>query len=241
MGRLWLSLLVGIAGERLHTMTCDGFMGCNLKDIAPAQQTNSKSWRQAWASTPFSRRSSSSRCATVRPGRRHALRDANGNPVSPSWAHTRTAVAGDGHQTRLRLRRYVTELKADEMAARQARRLEAEAITRRRSPREDCAGPENGGPYQHYSPQMVKGANAARSHGRPVVAAEAKPSRRDGRQGQRCGRYQDWDALLYGSPVLVHYGRRRQAPGVVRAQSIDLDELLETNDQAENNWWIWPS
>ena len=55
---------------------------------------------------------------------------------------------------------------------------------------------------------------------------------------------QDWDAPLYGSPVLVRnlmddgakrYGR------VVHAQSIDLGKMLASNELTENNWWTSPS
>ena len=131
------------------------------------------------------------------------------------------------------------ELKADELAARRKRRLEAEAIHKQAL--ED-------GDYQtaqkmaqrivHYSPEMVDDTKkmldllgvrwvdaAAEGEGQAAVMAV---------KGQLdIVATQDWDALLYGSPILVRnlmsHGSKRHGR-TVKAQKINLQELLATHD-----------
>ena len=131
------------------------------------------------------------------------------------------------------------ELKADELAARRARRLEAEAAHKQAL--ED-------GDYQtaqkmaqrivHYSPEMVDDTKqmldllgvrwvdaAAEGEGQAAVMAV---------KGQLdVVATQDWDALLYGSPILVRNlmsdGSKRHGR-TVRAQQINLKEMLTQHD-----------
>ena len=131
------------------------------------------------------------------------------------------------------------ELKADELAARRARRLEAEAAHKQAL--ED-------GDYQtaqkmaqrivHYSPEMVDDTKqmldllgvrwvdaAAEGEGQAAVMAI---------KGQLdVVATQDWDALLYGSPILVRNlmsdGSKRHGR-TVRAQQINLEEMLTQHD-----------
>jgi flap endonuclease-1 len=131
------------------------------------------------------------------------------------------------------------ELKADELAARRKRRLEAEAIHKQAL--ED-------GDYQtaqkmaqrivHYSPEMIDDTKkmldllgvrwidaAAEGEGQAAVMAV---------KGQLdIVATQDWDALLYGSPILVRnlmsHGSKRHGR-TVKAQKINLQEMLNTHD-----------
>ena len=131
------------------------------------------------------------------------------------------------------------ELKADELAARRKRRLEAEAIHKQAL--ED-------GDYQtaqkmaqrivHYSPEMIDDTKkmldllgvrwidaAAEGEGQAAVMAV---------KGQLdIVATQDWDALLYGSPILVRnlmsHGSKRHGR-TVKAQKINLQEMLDTHD-----------
>jgi flap endonuclease-1 len=131
------------------------------------------------------------------------------------------------------------ELKADELAARRKRRLEAEAIHKQAL--ED-------GDYQtaqkmaqrivHYSPEMIDDTKkmldllgvrwidaAAEGEGQAAVMAV---------KGQLdIVATQDWDALLYGSPILVRnlmsHGSKRHGR-TVKAQKINLQEMLDTYD-----------
>ena len=131
------------------------------------------------------------------------------------------------------------ELKADELAARRKRRLEAEAIHKQAL--ED-------GDYQtaqkmaqrivHYSPEMIDDTKkmldllgvrwidaAAEGEGQEAVMAVT---------GQLdIVATQDWDALLYGSPILVRnlmsHGSKRHGR-TVKAQKINLQEMLDTHD-----------
>ena len=131
------------------------------------------------------------------------------------------------------------EWKADELAARRKRRLEAEAIHKQAL--ED-------GDYQtaqkmaqrivHYSPEMIDDTKkmldllgvrwidaAAEGEGQAAVMAV---------KGQLdIVATQDWDALLYGSPILVRnlmsHGSKRHGR-TVKAQKINLQEMLDTHD-----------
>ena len=131
------------------------------------------------------------------------------------------------------------ELKADEIAMRKARREEARAIHQQALDAGDFAlAQKMAARIMHYSPQMVEETQrlfdllgvpwvTAAAEGEAQAAVMAAKGQLD------VVATQDWDALLYGSPVLVRnlmddgtkrYGR------VVHAQSIDLDQMLKEND-----------
>ncbi len=130
------------------------------------------------------------------------------------------------------------ELKADEMAARRQRREEAEVIHKEALEAGDFVlAQKMAARIMHYSPQMVKETQQLLDlMGVPWVTAAAEGEAQAAVMAAK-GQLdvvatQDWDALLYGSPVLVRnlmddgtkrYGR------VVHAESISLAGLLQTN------------
>lgn len=131
------------------------------------------------------------------------------------------------------------ELKADEMAARRARREEAEGIHKEALAAGDFSlAQKMAARIMHYSPQMVEETQRLLDlMGVPWVTAAAEGEAQAAVMAAK-GQLdvvatQDWDALLYGSPVLVRnlmddgakrYGR------IVHAQSIDLNNMLQTNN-----------
>ena len=131
------------------------------------------------------------------------------------------------------------ELKADELAARRKRRLEAEAIHKQALEDGDYQTAQKMAPrIVHYSPEMIDDTKkmldllgvrwidaAAEGEGQAAVMAV---------KGQLdIVATQDWDALLYGSPILVRnlmsHGSKRHGR-TVKAQKINLQEMLDTHD-----------
>ena len=131
------------------------------------------------------------------------------------------------------------ELKADELAARRKRRLEAEAIHKQALEDGDYQTAQKMAPrIVHYSPEMIDDTKkmldllgvrwidaAAEGEGQAAVMAV---------KGQLdIVATQDWDALLYGSPILVRnlmsHGSKRHGR-TVKAQKINLQEMLDTYD-----------
>ena len=219
-------------------------MGCNLKDIAPAQQTTLKALTgQRVGIDAFL--TAFQFLTTMRDrspqGDGMPLRDNDGNPVSHlmGFLHRTTTLLSMGIKPVYVFDGKSPDLKADEMAARRARREEAEAIHKQAL--ED-------GDYQtaqkmaqrivHYSAEMIDDTKkmldllgvrwvdaAAEGEGQAAVMAV---------KGQLdIVATQDWDALLYGSPILVRnlmsHGSKRHGR-TVKAQQINLQELLATHD-----------
>ena len=167
------------------------------------------------------------------------LRDANGNPVSHlmGFLHRTATLLSMGIKPVYIFDGESPELKADEMAARRARRLEAEAVHKEALAAGDFAlAQKMAARIMHYSPQMVEETQRLldlmgvgdRRRGR------GSPSRRDGcqrptRRGRhpRLGRL----ALRFTRACSQPHGRRHQAlRAVVHAQSIDLGEMLVSNE-----------
>ena len=223
---------------------CVLVMGCNLKDIAPAEQTNLKALAGKRVGidaflTAFQF------LTTMRDrspqGDGMPLRDANGNPVSHlmGFLHRTATLLSMGIKPVYVFDGTSPELKADEMAARRARREEAEAAHTEALAAGDFAlAQKMAARIMHYSPQMVEETQRLLDlMGVPWVTAAAEGEAQAAVMAAK-GQLdvvatQDWDALLYGAPVLVRnlmddgtkrYGR------VVHAQSIGLEELLKTND-----------
>ena len=116
-------------------------MGCNLKDIAPAQQTSLKELAGKRVGidaflTAFQF------LTTMRDrspqGDGMPLRDANGNPVSHlmGFLHRTATLLAMGIKPVYVFDGTSPELKADEMAARRAPVLKPKRSTKRRSPQE---------------------------------------------------------------------------------------------------------
>lgn len=219
-------------------------MGCNLKDIAPAQQTSLKALAGKRVGidaflTAFQF------LTTMRDrspqGDGMPLRDANGNPVSHlmGFLHRTATLLSIGIKPVYVFDGTSPELKADEMAARRARREEAEAVHKEALAAGDFAlAQKMAARIMHYSPQMVEETQRLLDlMGVPWVTAAAEGEAQAAVMAAK-GQLdvvatQDWDALLYGSPVLVRnlmddgakrYGR------VVHAQSIDLEAMLTSNE-----------
>jgi flap endonuclease-1 len=215
-------------------------MGCNLKDIAPAEQTNLKALAGKRVGidaflTAFQF------LTTMRDrspqGDGMPLKDDNGNPVSHlmGFLHRTATLLAAGIKPVYIFDGQSPELKADEMAARRERRLEAEAVHKEALEAGDFAlAQKMAARIMHYSPQMVEETQQLLDlMGVPWVTAAAEGEAQAAVMAAK-GQLdvvatQDWDALLYGSPVLVRnlmdegtkrYGR------MVHAQSIDLQHLL---------------
>ena len=127
-------------------------------------------------------------------------------------------------------------LKADELAARRTRRLEAEAqYAAARAAEDHRLAQKLAARIMHYSPEMVEETKTLLDLlGVPWVAAAAEGEAQAAIMAQRghldVVATQDWDALLYGSPVLV---RHLMADGtksygkVIHAERIDLEQMRE--------------
>ena len=219
-------------------------MGCNLKDIEPAQQTTLKALAgQRVGIDAFL--TAFQFLTTMRDrspqGDGMPLRDNDGNPVSHlmGFLHRTTTLLSMGIKPVYVFDGQSPDLKADEMAARRERREEAEAIHKEALAAGDFAlAQKMAARIMHYSPQMVEETQrlfdllgvpwvTAAAEGEAQAAVMAAKGQLD------VVATQDWDALLYGSPVLVRnlmddgtkrYGR------VVHAQSIDLDQMLKENE-----------
>tara|TARA_B100000214_G_scaffold268141_1_gene198897 strand:+ start:1710 stop:2738 length:1029 start_codon:yes stop_codon:yes gene_type:complete len=130
------------------------------------------------------------------------------------------------------------DLKADEIAARRARREESERIHKEALEAGDFALAQKMAPrIMHYSQEMVDETKQLLDLlGVPWVVAEAEG---EGQAAVMAAKgqldivaTQDWDALLYGTPHLVRNlmsDGSKQHGRVVRAQSIDLSQMLETH------------
>jgi flap endonuclease-1 len=216
-------------------------MGCNLKDLAPAEQTNLKALAGKRVGidaflTAFQF------LTTMRDrspqGDGMPLKDDNGNPVSHlmGFLHRTATLLAAGIKPVYIFDGTSPELKADEMAARRERRLEAEAVHKEALEAGDFAlAQKMAARIMHYSPQMVEETQQLLDlMGVPWVTAAAEGEAQAAVMAAK-GQLdvvatQDWDALLYGSPVLVRnlmddgtkrYGR------VVHAQSINLNHMLK--------------
>ena len=130
------------------------------------------------------------------------------------------------------------ELKADEIAIRRARREESERIHKEALEAGDFALAQKMAPrIMHYSQEMVdETKHLLDLRGVPWVVAEAEG---EGQAAVMAAKgqldivaTQDWDALLYGTPHLVRNlmsDGSKQHGRVVRAQTIDLNQMLETH------------
>ena len=219
-------------------------MGCNLKDLTTPEEINLAELRGKRVGidaflTAFQF------LTTIRDrsptGDGGPLRDSKGRVVAHLMGilNRTTSMLSMGIQPIFIFDGQSPELKADELAARRKRRLEAEAIHKQAL--ED-------GDYQtaqkmaqrivHYSTEMIDDTKkmldllgvrwvdaAAEGEGQAAVMAV---------KGQLdIVATQDWDALLYGSPILVRnlmsHGSKRHGR-TVKAQQINLQELLSTHD-----------
>jgi len=131
------------------------------------------------------------------------------------------------------------ELKADEIAQRRARRVEAERIHKEALAAGDFPlAQKMAQRIMHYSPEMVAETKQLLDLlGVPWVDAKAEG---EGQAAVMAAKgqldvvaTQDWDALLYGTPLLVRnlmsHGSKQHGR-VVQAQKIVLDEVLSENE-----------
>jgi len=219
-------------------------MGCNLKDLAPAETiilselAGKKVGIDAFL-TAFQF------LTTMRDrspeGDGLPLRDANGNPVSHlmGFLHRTTTLLSIGIKPVFVFDGDSPELKEEELAQRRARREEAERIHIDALEAGDFPlAQKMAQRIVHYSPQMVEETQQLLDLlGVPWVTAAAEGEAQAAVMAAK-GQLdvvatQDWDALLYGSPVLVRnlmddgtkrYGR------IINAQKINLKSMLEEQD-----------
>ena len=130
------------------------------------------------------------------------------------------------------------ELKADELASRRVRREEAKRVHKEALAVGDFALAQKMAPrIMHYSQEMVDETKQMLDFlGVPWVVAKAEG---EGQAAVMAAKgqldmvaTQDWDALLYGTPLLVRnlmsHGSKQHGR-VVKAQKIILDEVLDEN------------
>jgi flap endonuclease-1 len=218
-------------------------MGCNLKDIAPVNTTNLDALAGKRVGidaylTAFQFLTAMRN--TSKEGDGLPLRDENGNPVSHlmGFLHRTATLIGKGIIPVYIFDGESPELKAEEMAVRHARRIEAEAVHQEAMAAGDFELAQKMAQRSlHYTPLMVEETKRLLDlMGVPWVAAAAEGEAQAAimaANGQLdVVATQDWDALLYGSPVLVRNlmddGTKRYKR-VVSAESISLSELLQVN------------
>ena len=219
-------------------------MGCNLKDLAPAEviRLNDLAGKRVGIDAFLTAFQFLTTMRDRSPqGDGGPLRDANGNPVSHlmGFLHRTTTLLALGIKPIYIFDGESPELKAEELAQRRERREEAERIHKEALEAGDFPlAQKMAQRIMHYTPQMVEETQRLLDLlGVPWVTAAAEGEAQAAVMAAK-GQLdvvatQDWDALLYGSPLLVRnlmddgtkrYGR------VVHAQAIKLEEMLENNE-----------
>lgn len=219
-------------------------MGCNLRDLATPEEINlaELSGKRVGIDaflTAFQF------LTTIRDrsptGDGGPLRDSKGRVVAHLMGilNRTTSMLSMGIQPVFIFDGQSPELKADEIAARRKRRLEAEAIHKQALEDGDFQTAQKMAQrIVHYSAEMIDDTKkmldllgvrwvdaAAEGEGQAAVMAV---------KGQLdIVATQDWDALLYGSPILVRnlisHGSKRHGR-TVKEQQINLQELLAAHD-----------
>jgi len=223
-------------------------MGCNLKDLAPTKTiTLSDLSGQRVGIDAFL--TAFQFLTTLRDrspqGDGGPLRDSNGNPTSHlmGFFHRTATLLSLGIRPIYIFDGESPELKADELAARTQRRLEAEAIHKEAMAAGDFPlAQKMAQRIMHYSPVMVEETQRLLDLlGVPYVTAAAEGEAQAAAMAAK-GQLdvvatQDWDALLYGAPRLVRnlmdegtkrYGR------VINAEEINLEAMLNQLDVSQD-------
>ncbi|MDG1550236.1 MAG: hypothetical protein P8Q95_00740 [Candidatus Poseidoniaceae archaeon] len=135
------------------------------------------------------------------------------------------------------------DLKADELATRRARREESRKIHEEALAAGDFAlAQKMAQRIMHYSPEMVQETKQlldllgvpwvdAKAEGEGQAAVMAALGQLDAVATQ------DWDALLYGTPILIRNmmtDGTKQHGRLVHAQKINLEELLEEHELSKS-------
>ena len=169
------------------------------------------------------------------------LRDGNGQPVAHlmGFLHRTVTLLSQGIKPVYIFDGDSPELKSQEMESRRQRRLEAEAVYKEAMAACDFQlAQKMAARLMHYTPQMV----AETQHlldllGVPWVTAAAEGEAQAAIMAAR-GQLdvvatQDWDALLYGSPILVRNlmdeGTKKFGK-VIHAESISLANMLASSN-----------
>ncbi len=219
-------------------------MGCNLRDLAQPEtlELSSLSGQKIGVDaflTAFQF------LTTIRDrspeGDGGPLKSSNGKVVSHlmGFLNRTTTLLAAGIKPVFIFDGQAPELKADEIAMRKARREEARAIHRQALDAGDFAlAQKMAQRFISYTPEMVEETKQLLDLlGVPWVDAKAE-GEGQGAVMAALGQLdavatQDWDALLYGTPVLI---RNMMTAGnkshgrVVKAQKIILDDLLAEHD-----------
>ncbi len=168
------------------------------------------------------------------------LRDANGNPVSHlmGFLDRATVMVDAGIDPVFVFDGRPHELKRETLAERKSRKIEAKVKWEAAIENEDWPTAQKlGAQIAEYTPTMVEETRRMLDL-LGIVNIEA-PMEAEGAAAVRCARgelaavaSQDWDTLLYGSPVmvrnLVSHGTKKFGR-VVHAERIELEELLDTH------------
>ena len=173
------------------------------------------------------------------------LKSSNGKVVSHlmGFLNRTTSLLGAGIKPVFIFDGKPPELKSDELAMRRKRREEARRVHKEALEAGDFAlAQKMAQRIISYTPEMVEETKqlldllgvpwvVAKAEGEGQAAVMAKLGQLDAVATQ------DWDALLYGTPVLIRNmmtAGNKQHGRVVRAQRIILDDLLTEHDLTPN-------
>tara|TARA_B110000305_G_scaffold234470_1_gene292565 strand:+ start:2799 stop:3914 length:1116 start_codon:yes stop_codon:yes gene_type:complete len=220
------------------------FMGCNLRDITAPEtiDLNSLAGKRVGVDAFLTAFQFLTTMRDRSPqGDGGPLRAENGKVVSHlmGFLNRTTTLLAAGIKPVYVFDGTAPELKADEIAQRRARRVEAERIHKEALAVGDFPlAQKMAQRIMHYSPEMVAETKQLLDLlGVPWVDAKAEG---EGQAAVMAAKgqldvvaTQDWDALLYGTPFLVRnlmsHGSKQHGR-VVQAQKILLDEVLVANE-----------
>ena len=219
-------------------------MGCNLKDLAPAHPISMEALSGSRVGVDAFLLAFQF-LTTIRDlgptGDGGPLKDDHGRPVAHlmGFLARSTGLVEAGIAPVFIFDGAHPDLKADEMADRRARREAAESAWQAALDAGDYATAQKLGPrVVRYTPEMVEETmELLRLLGIPALRAAAEGEAQAAMMARRGDldvvATQDWDALLYGAPVVVRHltshGTKRYGR-IIRAERIDLAEVLATND-----------
>ena len=219
-------------------------MGCNLRDLANAENLDLESLSgQKIGIDAFL--TAFQFLTTIRDrsaqGDGGPLKASNGKVVSHlmGFLNRTTSLLAIGIKPVFIFDGTPPDLKSDEIAARRERREEAKRIHQEAMAAGDFAlAQKMAQRFISYTPEMVEETKQlldllgvpwvdAKSEGEGQAAVMAKLGQLDAVATQ------DWDALLYGTPVLIRNmmtAGNKQHGRIVKAQKINLEEMLSEHE-----------
>jgi flap endonuclease-1 len=242
--RLWPNFLTGSDANNHILSPVVKIMGCNLRDLTSPEtiDLNSLAGKRVGVDAFLTAFQFLTTMRDRSPqGDGGPLRAENGKVVSHlmGFLNRTTTLLAAGIKPVFVFDGTPPELKAEEIAQRRARREESERIHKEALAAGDFPlAQKMAQRIMHYSPEMVAETKQLLDLlGVPWVDAKAEG---EGQAAVMAAKgqldvvaTQDWDALLYGTPLLVRnlmsHGSKQHGR-VVQAQKIVLDEMLSENE-----------